>query len=359
MMDLTGDGVKELIVYELFSTTVFGCVGGKHRIMLDYIDFDDSLTISPAYIYAIQDLNRNGTPDIVFAYPKTTGWDTTVNILEWNGKDFVSLIQADHGENSIKTSRLANTLYWYEREWISGWFSSSNIPSMNGGADIEIRDIDGNSTQELILTDSGPAHPDMLYSFGPWRGKRVVFSWDGIHYLYSDLQMGPPEYRFQALQDADRLFLLGEYDAALALYQDVIFSDQLEWWTRERMDFIRDTVWGKENIIEPKPNPDEYLHLAAYARYRILLHHISRGWFEEAEIVHKTLQEKFPEGSVGYEYAEMATFLWNEYHQSRNLESACDQIVEYVSSNTELLGFLETSSLQSHIYVPEDLCPFP
>ena len=101
---------------------------------------------------------------------------------------------------------------------------------MNGQAKINIEDIDQDGLKELILTDTGPKHPDTLYNFGPWRGQEVVYKWDGSNYVFFSLKLTAPHYRFQAAQDADRLFMAGSYDQAIKLYQDVIFSDKLESW---------------------------------------------------------------------------------------------------------------------------------
>lgn len=183
--------------------------------------------------------------------------------------------------------------------------------------------------------------------------------------MYSDLKMDPPEYRFQAVQDADRYFLLGRYDEALALYKQAIYNDQLEWWTQERMDYIlkMKTRWMAEDFSdpEPEPNPDEYAHLAAYSRYRILLHHVARGWLADAKVVYDTLQRYFPAGAAGHEFAEMATLFWEEYNRSGDMASACAPVVAYAGEIPGLfddLGNVGTRS-QSHRYIPEDICPFP
>jgi predicted metal-dependent HD superfamily phosphohydrolase len=41
---------------------------------------------------------------------------------------------------------------------------------------------------------------------------------------------------------------------------------------------------------------NEYANLSAYARYRILLHHLGQGWIQDASIVNDTLQAKHPAG---------------------------------------------------------------
>ena len=340
--DLTGDSITELVIPQIYNTVVISCENGDYKTILDYSTALDGGLSGPS-IFAVKDMNLNGTPDVVLAYSATTGGNTVVDILEWDGIQFNSLIQANHGENSSDTSPLAKALYWYS-ESFHNWSDSyaSNTPVMEGYADIVIKDVDKNGTKELILADNGPGHWDTLFNFGPWRGKQVIFKWDGIHYLYSSLEIDPPIFRFQAVQDADRLFLIGEYDRALKLYQDVIFSDKLEWWSPEKMVFIRDSYFAKANgdatPIPPQSNNDEYLSLSAYARFRILLHHISRGWISDANTAYTTLIENFPKGTTGYQFADMATILWSEYEKTNSLEQSCLPVIDYVKSYPEILS---------------------
>lgn len=357
LLDLTGDGIEELVIHENMSIVIYGCNNGENTILLNYAAFDGRF---PWFLWMdfVEDMNLNGQLDIVFVYAITTGWNYVVDIMEWDGTEFVSLIKANHGQDSPTTSLLARTLYWYEYVF-EDWNMEGDLPIMNCVATVEVKDIDGNSTNELILTDGGPCHPDTYWNMGPWRGKRVVFSWDGVHFLYSDLEMGPPEYRFQALQDADRLFLLKRYDESLSLYQNVIFADDYEWWTFDRQMYLMNLSMGYE-MESPDPDPAEYLSLAAYARYRIVLHHLVRGWTGAAEGAYATLVERFPEGTVGHRFAEMAELLWTEYQMSADLEIACAKVVDYVYENEDLLEYLgKYNGGQSHQYIPEDVCPFP
>lgn len=329
LRDVTADGVPELLIRRVIDVIVIGCEGGKHKTILDYDGKDYYI-----HFFAIEDINRNGITEIVIQDAVTTGNNTYVDILEWDGVRFNSLIHP-------------------------------HKPFMNGIADVVFRDVDKNGIKDLILTDDGPGHWDTLYTFGPWRGQQVIFKWDGIHYLYSSHELDPPVYRFQALQDADRFFRLGEYDKALRFYQDVIFKEKLDWWTPEKMIFVRDSdfaKWdGKATPVSPPPNEDEYPTLAAYARYRILLHHLSRGWINDAKTVYTTLIEQYPEGSAGYPYAAMATILWTEYQKTSSLDQSCRPVADYAASHPEILAPLGDFShgAQSHEYVAEDVCPFP
>jgi len=364
LIDLTGDGLPELVVSHTYETIGIGCDNGEYKALFSYSTVD---AFSGGELVSLEDMNLNGIPDVVFAYRATSAGNAVVDVLEWDGAQFVSLIQANHGENSPDTSVLARTLYWYDRSWY--WRSRGlvgNVPVMNNYANIETRDLDGNGTLELILTDPGPGHPDTLHNFGPWRGKQVVFTWDGVHYLYSSLEMDPPIYRFQAVQDADRYFLLGNYDRALALYQEAIFSDRLAWWSMELRDYINAVRYadaaGTPRPTPISPDPNEYADLVAYSRYRIMLLHITRGQMESAQIVYDTLQQEFPAEAAGYEYAHIAMLFWTSFEETGSLSLSCASVTAYVEANPDMLFFLGDSAvehgLQSHIYTAEDICPF-
>ncbi|MDH3944938.1 MAG: hypothetical protein OEV06_12660 [Anaerolineae bacterium] len=151
----------------------------------------------------------------------------------------------------------------------------------------------------------------------------------------------------------------------MQLYQEVVFSDELDWWSAEKMDYLTSLYHAQQdNLATPTPiemDVNEYPYLAAYARYRIMLHHLVRGWVSEARTVYETLQAMFPPGAVGHEYAEMAARLWDEYQATNSLEQACAAVIAYVEDNQGILAPLgdKEHGLQSHIYEPADVCPFP
>jgi hypothetical protein len=357
--DLTGDHVDEFLVQARADTLIVGCLDGKYGLL------DDEAANGPApSLISSSDMNQNGIPDLVFDTETTSGPITFINIVEWDGSSFVPIIQACHGDNATQTSALARQLYWYQTDWLPREHGNCfPYPYVEGEASVEVRDTDGNGTQELVLTDDGPSSFDTLHSFGPWRGKTTVFEWDGFHFLYSSLTIDRPVYRFQALQDADREFLLGNYEQALSLYQDVIFSDKLEWWTPERIRYpieVREAeAFNSPVPALPQPDPSEYKSLAAYARYRIVLNHLARGWITPAQTVLQGLHTAFKGDSIGAPYVQAADLLWTSFQENPNLASACGGVVEYFDQHPELLKPLGDSShgQQSHIYAPEDTCP--
>jgi hypothetical protein len=149
LLDLNGDGVQELVVDQLLSHFAFGCDNGGYRIILDYYTVDGGH--GDTEIVAVEDMNLDSTPEIVLIYSVGSGGDLQADILEWNGREFVSLVRSNLAENAEITNSLVRALYWYDlHHW---WYP---LPTMNGWADVEILDIDNNGTKELILKDDGP-----------------------------------------------------------------------------------------------------------------------------------------------------------------------------------------------------------
>ncbi len=291
-------------------------------------------------IVTIQDMNLDGVNEIM----AIAGDDRFRNVflIQWGGSEF-QMLNLDPVLGFSACSEL------YGPSWAYAL------------------DTDDNGTLELVLKQTIPIWSE--YTDGlPWRKETRTCTWNGVSYVLTRTEIDtPPEYRFQAIQDGDRATLAGDYARALDLYQQAIFSDKLDWWSHDRRRYEVDAGGYKPTPIPSlSPDPAEYPMLAAYARYRIMLLHTVRGYLSDAEIVYKTLQDKFPQGQVGHAYAEMATAFWDEFRLSKNLEQACAKAVEYATLHpVDVLSYLGNSEYstpyfgdQSLKYTPEDVCPF-
>ncbi len=353
-LDITGDGIEELLMYTQLSMYVIGCENGEYQLMGSYLDASANALFPPDVVF-VGDMNLNGLPEVVVSYVAASVSNEVYDILEWNGEELIPLLRSGFGQQAYLNAPHLKTLYWYNSIWGDG--------ETSGAASHEIRDVDGNGTLELILMDqAGPNNYDSWGRFGPWRKKQIVFTWDGVHFVYSAVEMAAPDFRFQAVQDGDRQFLLGDYPRALAFYQDTIFNSDLLSWS----DAARQYLWSLADARRdhsPMPelppfNESEYQQLAAYARYRIVLHHLAQGWEQDAETVLNTFRSETPADSLGGPYLEMATLLWQSYQQSGTLAMACQPVIQYAASHQDIFSALNGEGLQSHPYSPEDICPF-
>jgi hypothetical protein len=152
----------------------------------------------------------------------------------------------------------------------------------------------------------------------------------------------------------------GEFSRALVLYQDAIFSDKLDWWSKERFESARDSIINFTTPTVIAPDSTEYHRLAAYAYYRIMLIHLVQGHESDATTVYNTLQEKFGNDPYGHPYVEMATAFWDAYQSTHKMYAGCAAAIEYAAEHPDILIPLGSDyhGAQSHQYKPEDVCPF-
>ncbi len=322
--DVTGDGVPDLIFVD------FGVLPMLHVLVCNSGKYDLFTLSGPSttHILALEDMNADGIPEIVVEFSGCSGSGCFgISAFEWNGKDFQDLTDG---------------------------------VGMDGLRDVKIQDLDHNGTKEIVLTGDVPGHGSVILML-PWRLKTDVYSWNGQAIALASESFAPPQYRYQAIQDADRLVLSGKYDQALALYQDAIFSDKLDWWSAERREYeYENSSYATPVTPYPTPAPDttEYPKLAAYAYYRILILRVKQGYETDGGVLYTTLQRKFPTGDPGFPYVEMATAFWVTYRSSHDLTAACGAAIEYAAEHPEILQPLSGGSIQDHNYMPANVCPF-
>jgi tetratricopeptide (TPR) repeat protein len=336
-LDLTNDGVDELVV-ERIEFMVFGCVDGEYVILFS---LPATAYLSSLIFIEARDANMNGTPEFIVVVDMATQGGTSLNVFEWNGQDFVSLIDP-------------NSPYACE---------DGNTWDLCGP---KAHFVDFNQDGSLDFVIEGQIWVWSTYrDYLPWRTETHVYSWDGNMYAFSRRVLGPPQYRFQAVHDGDYAASLGEYDEALALFQQAILSDEPEWWSPERRTNEQE-IWdaemsGQPTPTLPAPDPDEYAYLAAYSRYRIMQLHILRGWLDEAQFVLANLQEFYPPGEPGSEFTHLAEIFMNEYLPSSSMPDACMQVIEEAGRFEERILFYLGNyhhGLQNGDYQLEDVCPY-
>ena len=286
-----------------------------------------------AEIIDARDENKNGYRELLILLNTMSQGGRWYGVFEYNGDEIVSVIAPKLGG------------IWLEAT-----------------GDINYRDIDGNGISEIVaylgLPVSDP-YPGM-----PWRKEWDTYAWNGEFYVIVNTEFSSPEYRFQAAYDGDQSALSGKYKKALAFYQDVIFSDKLKWWTAERHSYESDLFyWDPPDSkpIMPDPDPNEYVNLAAYARYRIMLLYLLQGWESDAQVVYETLLAKYPEGTPGSIYTRLAQLFREEYQVSRDMGQACQAVIADANTNSsEVLKYLgiDGSLGMSIYYHIRDICPF-
>jgi hypothetical protein len=356
--DMTNDGVDELIFWPGNHVGIISCEAEKYTSI-----FNSSYCI---WDIVIDDLNLNGIPDLVFSYSASTcQGELAIHSYEWNGQTMEQMEEIYHGD-------IDNLEYLYYKELegqntrqLRALFFNKALyvdeGEMCGYAKMDVVDLDHNGTKEIRIKDSA-ARPYYLYWFEePLRELEVIFEWNGEKYLFSNIAFSPPEYRFQAIQDADRYFLFRQYDKALAMYDAVINNITLKPWSEEYMVYLKevDNSQNPDAIAKPVMTLDEYQQLSAYARYRIMMIQLAQGKQSEAFNTYQLLDQIYTEDNPGYAHAEIGRRYWHAVEEGQNPVEACQVVTEYMQENPDLLHALGGSlhGEQTHYYGYDDICP--
>jgi hypothetical protein len=338
--DITNDGVDELLLSDFHNVYVFACQGGKYY---DFLGFG----FDPAWIRKIHfktpiDMNADGIPELpVIAYGGANS-QISVSIYEFDGHGSLKpvLYETENGFD------FPSTATFFVKE-------------------VSVVDVDKNGISELVLTGGIPPVDAFgsIYPIGfPWREEKRTYKWNGNLFVSDGPQYASPQYPFQFIQDADGFVLKHEYANAMSYYQEVTTSQNLDWWSEERHEWYLSKNYGND----PTPLPTtpstagDYPQIAAYAYYRMVVLHTLLGETEAARVKYATLQEKFPAGSPGHPYAEMATGFWDAWQSSGRMYDACAAAIAYADAQPEILVPLGSDyhGWQSHHYQPADVCPF-
>jgi hypothetical protein len=335
--DFTNDGVPDLIL-RAGATYIFGCVNGEYGSLL--VLHPDGQLMAPA-IESITDANRNNVPEIIFLTAVQSQGGRIYGVYEWNGKNFSNLIPSkyldapDEGEISIEVT---GKIYY--------------------------QDVDHDALMELV-TESGIPLWSTYYDGLPLRNETTYYKWNRKQFVPAKIEFAQPEFRFQAIQDGDLAVSQQEYAKALDLYQRAVFNEKLKYYSPEirknlQENWVRSLTNDQPSPTPAAPDPTEYPRLAAYAYYRMVILHTFLGETEAAQVKYATLQEKFPVGSPGHPYVEMANAFWDAYQSSGKMYRACAASIAYADAHPEILIPLGSDyhGWQSHKYVAADVCPF-
>lgn len=328
--DLTGDGVSEIVFRGLVRYSILGCKDGIYQ---DLFNFDGEFDVD---LEETHDLNKNGTSELIL-YDISHYGAALLYVFEWDGNKFRSLIDGGAVDSILATSAA------------------------------KLIDNNGDGLKEIVVEYDVN---QLCGGFGgfcdgtPARSQTTILGWNGQNYVEKQRYFAPAQYRFQMIQDGDIASSRKEYDKALSLYQEVIFSDKPRSYSPEIRDNLR-AQWDAKYGTTPSPTsypvpPDEYPQLAAYAYYRIVLLHLVQKHESDATAVYNTLQQKFGDNPYGQPYVEMATAFWNAYRFTHKMYDGCAAAIQYAAEHSEILKPLGSDyhGSQSHTYIPADVCPF-
>lgn len=182
--DVTGDQSPEFLYVEINHEgrlLAFSCKNGKYELLATLPEGNDFLD----YTMQIVNLNMNGIAEIIVMGTNGVSYPvSTIYFYEWNGKTFSNL-----GHANILALRQT-----------------------------KITDIDGNGSKEISFSGDNPSCLSCK-NFIPKRQRTIKYGWNGKGFVEVSNEFEFPEYRFQAIQDADAMAIIGRYDKAVRLYE--------------------------------------------------------------------------------------------------------------------------------------------
>jgi len=357
--DLNGDDVPELLMRFyggdfLVALEFLGCVDGIYEKL--YTVELNGMTRSD--ILLVEDMNLDGLPEVLIRIMPIMGmgyW-AEYQILGWDGESFWSLIS----QTEFRYFSYFGSFMW---DWIE--LDGTGDEGLSDWGYWKIEDVDQNGTLELLVSGGEAVHWDAA-RHGPYQYVTHVYTWNGEGFVLDDLQIGPPEYRFQPVHNGDWFTLLHKYDRAEESYRQAIDDPNLLWWTEESEAYINaqlDYQLNPDIISTPTlsaPDMDEYPNLAAYAQYRIVLLHALQGQMGEAEEAYEAMLAAYSAGEEGHIFVQLAERLLGEYRASEDVRAACAEVVAFAAQHEEEVlqyvgGYHGWQALE---YEVEDVCPF-
>jgi hypothetical protein len=277
---------------------ILGCAAGRY-----YSFYQSPAGRETPQIVDVADLNLDGRPDVLYTMPECTP-----------PKSKTCIYQSQLITWRPDSGRFVNLL--------RGSIASSAPPTL--------RDVDNDRISELVvrLTDAGSQET------GPLRTGVNIYDWNGSAYVLSIIQLDPPRFQIQVIQEADRAFARQDTKAAAPLYQLALANKELKSWL-----------------------PDEGPILTSYVLYRLLLLY---AYTEDKQLLptYQAIVTAYPDVNVAPIYATLSTTFWNSLQVTNNLHTACTEVQSIISTRPEALDLINRYGSRSPTLSAGDLCPF-
>ncbi len=309
--DLTGDGVREVIVtlYNPQTYTeeallnagvllVYGCDDGGYRLLYR-TSFNP--TVSLPELLRVGDMNADVRAELVFMTQTCNGTSciSDAKILTWNS--------------------------------IVGSFEELNIGqviAINGR--IGIADVDGDGVLELTAQINPPGST----AAGPPRAVIDTWDWNGEDYVLALREQEQTRYRIHAVYEADDMMRAGQLRSAITAYANLRDNRSLQSWT----------------------GVSDEAALRAYAAWRIVIAFAQLN-SPRAEDWVALLNNESPPGSTGAAFAQMASAFMDNFRATGDARAACAAALS-TGASVSALGLMNSYGYNNRTYTLNDLCPF-
>lgn len=193
-----------------------------------------------------------------------------------------------------------------------------------------VLDIDDDRVTEIVVrqTSRGTAET------GPMRTGVTIYDWNGLNYTRSIMQLDPPYFRIEVIQEADRNLMRLDVDQAIPAYEMALNDTNLRNWYN-----------------------DDATVLNSYTLYRLLT---AYAFTEDQRLLptYQALTQNYPDPAAAPVYVTMGVTFWNALQVTNNLRSACLEVQDIIAARPEALGLLNRYGSSSPTYTANDLCPF-
>ncbi len=315
--DLTGDSVPEVLFYNRgYNFAVFTCKTGKYIQAINM----PSYNFHVVHQVEIEDLNGDKLPEIIIGVSNLIPISVPIKlfIFQWDG----TVYQNVNFSGVVDEMYMPDMKYYEFREMLY----------------FEIHETAQNGLKEVVAVEDVGHHAEFPL-FGPWRDVINTIVWNGTGYALQPERLTAPVYRFQAVHDGDRAFLRWDFEEALRFYHQSLDDPKLKGWSEAHFEHMRNSIqaewYGTPTPTVLPDDPEEYLVLSAYVRYKISLIYLAQGKESQALEEYEMLRQNYPKGVPGYEFAQMAKTFWDDYRNGRDLIAACANARSYADSHPE------------------------
>jgi hypothetical protein len=305
-VDLTGEGENEIVIgytpNKAGMLLIIGCSDGQYVVRYSFLTGTQD---APRLNY-LGDINNAVPAEFIFA----------------------NRVCVDADNCDFDTQVLA----W---DRLNGRFNNLLDSTLITRQPIELTDIDNDIVGELVvnLRSRGTSVT------GPLRTGVNIWDWNGTSYTLSIIQLDPPRYVVQVVQEGDKLFSQLRMAEAVQTYSSILDDTELRLWFN-----------------------DEEPLLKSYALYRMAL---GLAYLSDARLVDLAtrLNTDFPitaETSIEAlpVYALLAYRFLDSLQVNPDLHSACVDVLALLAERPDALNLLNRYGSRSPVYSALDLCPF-
>jgi hypothetical protein len=306
-LDLTGEGATDIVMsfktpQDIGMFLIIGCNNGQYQVYYQFITEEENIP----RLVTLLDINNQIPAEVIFAVQECFSAEDCqfeIQVLGWDG--------------------------------LRGRFNNLLDTPLNVIDIPEIRDIDNDLVAEIVVNLRTRGNSET----GPLRTGVNIYDWNGSVYTLSIVQLEPPRYYIQIVQQGDESFSQENWENAIQTYNLVVDNEDYRYW------FNDEATW-----------------LESYALYRMLISFAILGDARFSDIALKINTDYPITAETPVEdlpvYVVMSYRFIDSMTVFADLHRACRDVLAIVDERPEALELLNRYGSRSPTYGELDLCPF-